>query len=425
MRRAPSVRLTSYVAVAAAASLAGLALGRPELVAVAAPFAAFVALGILRTHAPELTVTRTEFDERALEGEELRVTVELTATADIERLQARLQLSRGQLALRTAALETRRLRAGEPSRLNWSVRLDRWGSRRLELAEIRCSDRFGLFSYALSELPVGVIRVFPTVETLRTLIAPLELQATSGSRVSRERGEGIEFAEVRPYVPGDRVRRINWRVTARRGAPHVSERHPERNADVILFLDTFVDVADEQGSTLGLAVRAAASLAAGYLARKDRVGLVSFGGALSGLGPRLGEIQLYRIIDALLGSEVLFSYAEKEVSFVPRHLLPAKALVIVISPLIDQRALGAMFDLRARGFDLAVLDVSPVQFAPPGPSPGDALAHRLWLLRREAIRNRIQELGVPVTEWRGEEPLQAPIAHAAEFRRRVRLPARA
>ena len=158
------------------------------------------------------------------------------------------------------------------------------------------------------------------------------------------------------------------------------------------------------------------------IARKDRVGVVGFGGVLRGLGPRLGTAQLYRVLDALIGSEVVFSYAHKEVRFVPRQLLPAQALVIAISSLADERSIGALFDLRARGFDLAILDVSPVPFTAAGRSPSEMLAHRLWLLQRDALRARFEQLGVAVTEWRGEEPLQVPVAMTASVRRRVRYP---
>ena len=138
--------------------------------------------------------------------------------------------------------------------------------------------------------------------------------------------------------------------------------------------------------------------------------------------PRLGLAQLYRIIDALLGSEIVFSYAHKDVSFVPRRLLPPKSLVVAITPLIDERYIGALLDLRARGFDLAVVEVSPEPFAPPGETRAERIAYRLWLLQREALRSRLQELGAPVARWRHGEPLQVPLATAAELKRRQRRP---
>ena len=52
----------------------------------------------------------------------------------------------------------------------------------------------------------------------------------------------MEFADLRPFMFGDRVRRINWRASARRGELWVNEQHPERNVDVVLFVDSFAEV---------------------------------------------------------------------------------------------------------------------------------------------------------------------------------------
>lgn len=421
MTRAPSLKLRAYLALTAAGTIAGLALGQPELVALVAPFAAYVALGLARSRAPVVAIAAELGRERVLEGDPVPVIVQLDAADDVGRLELELRPRReltpiGEIRLGLA------LRAGERREARFELRADRWGGHPAGAVASRARDRFGLIEYELPPLALGPLRVFPTAEKLRALIDPTELQATAGSRIARDFGEGIEFAEVRPFLPGDRLRRINWRVTARRGVPYVSERHPERNADVILFLDTFADVGDESASTLTLAVRAAATLAAAYLARKDRVGVVGFGGVLHGLGPGLGTAQLYRILDALIGSEVVFSYAHKDVSFIPRQLLPSKALVVAITPLIDGRSIGALFDLRARGFDLTVIDVSPIPFARAGATAPEAVAHRLWLLQRDALRWRFERLGAAVIAWDGSTALQAPLASAAGFRRQMRRP---
>ena len=111
--------------------------------------------------------------------------------------------------------------------------------------------------------------------------------------------------------------------------------------------------------TLDLAVRATAALADAYIHRRDRVGLVSFGGILRWLLPGMGTVQLYRIVDALLDTEIILSYYWTEIDVMPRRTLPPNALVIALSPLLDRRSVGALLDLRARGFDLAVIDISP------------------------------------------------------------------
>ena len=201
----------------------------------------------------------------------------------------------------------------------------------------------------------------------------------------------------------------------------VNERSPERNADVILFLDTFADARAGGRSTLELAVRATSTLASRYLEHRDRVGLVSFGGILRWLTPGMGIAQRYRIVDALLESEIVFNYAWKDVSIIPARTLPAQALVLAVTPLLDDRAVEALVDLRARGYDLAIVEVSPVPFAVPGESEADALAYRLWLLRRRELRSRYERLGVAVASWSDDTSLDAVLEGVRAFRRHARL----
>ena len=213
---------------------------------------------------------------------------------------------------------------------------------------------------------------------------PLETQVFAGNQVSRARGEGIEFADLREWQPGDRLRRVNWRATALRRSLWVNEQHPERNTDVVLFLDTFAEVRAEGRSTNDRAVRAAATLARVYLQRKDRVGLVGFGGFLSWLVPQSGTRQLYAIVDALLTSEIVQSFALRDVDVLPPRTLPPKALVLALTPLLDDRTAAALLDLRARGYDLIVVEVSPLELVARIPARRSARPSSLAALARGA-----------------------------------------
>jgi uncharacterized protein (DUF58 family) len=204
----------------------------------------------------------------------------------------------------------------------------------------------------------------------------------------------------------------------------VNEQHPERNTDVVLFLDTFTDVRRGSRGTLDLTVRAAASLAHRYLQRKDRVGVVSFGGFLTWLLPGSGTRQLYRIVDSLLQMDVVLSFAVKGIDVLPPRTLPPKALVLALTPLLDARSAAALLDLRARGFDLVVVEVSPVEFVQPDADAISQLSYRLWRLSREALRARYERAGVPVVEWREGQSLNVVLEEVTAFRRYAR-PARA
>jgi uncharacterized protein (DUF58 family) len=204
----------------------------------------------------------------------------------------------------------------------------------------------------------------------------------------------------------------------------VNEQHPERNSDVIIFVDSFAEARNKDGSTLDLAVRAAASLARQYLSVRDRVGFVSFGGLVRWLTPSSGGVQHYRIIEALLETEVAFSFAWKDIDALPSRSLTPQALVIALTPLLDERGLNALLNLRRRGFDLVVVEISPLEYVSEGPDsrgdPLDALAIRFWRLWRDAIRFRFEELGVAVVEWDGRAPLEAVVEEVTSFRRFAR-----
>ena len=105
-------------------------------------------------------------------------------------------------------------------------------------------------------------------------------------------------------------------------------------------------------------------MTARYLREKDRVGFVTFGGILNWLLPSTGAIQLYRIVDAMLDTQIVLSYAWRDVSTVPRRMLPPQALVLALTPLLDERSEGALLDLRGRGFDLVVIEISPLSLVP-------------------------------------------------------------
>ena len=239
--------------------------------------------------------------------------------------------------------------------------------------------------------------------------------------MSRAKGEGIEFADIRPFAAGDRVRRVNWRASARRERMYVNESHPERASDVILFLDSFAEARGSGEGTIDQAVRAASSLADAYLERRNRVGLVSFGGILRWLPPAMGMRQQYRIVDALIETELARSYFSTTVEVIPRRVLPPQALVIALTPLLDQRTINALLDLRARGFDLAVVDVSPIPYVADEHGTGDDLAWRLWTMWRKALHHRYERVGVPVVEWSPDRSLLGAIEEVTAFRRRMRF----
>jgi uncharacterized protein (DUF58 family) len=418
MSAVATAKLGGYAALAALALVAGIVLERPELVAVAGPFALFLALGLTSARTPSIRVGSTVSPERVTQGDATELEIEVGATSAISRLDVHLALPRGtepRPGWRSVAIAAG---TGEPRRLNVPLRCSRIGVQQVEPVVARARDRFGLLTTDARQHRGPTIRVYPQPQPLRSPVTAAETQLYSGNEVSRARGEGIEFAELRPLAPGESHDRVNWRVTARRGSEYVTDRHPERNVAVVLFLDAFADAADETGAgTLEMSITAAAALARMHLFRRDRVGLVHFGAWLEWLQPRMGLGQLPPLVDAVLKTRIAFSYAWKDIRSIPRGVIPAQALVIALTPLLDERFVAALFDLRARGFDLAVLEMTPMPFLPAASDEFAALARRLWELKRGRLRGRLRELGVAVAVWSPDDPLERAIAEVNQFKR--------
>lgn len=419
--RRPSPRLRAYLVLGATGLLAGAAFGRPEPVILAAPLLIAALFALVLAEDPDLSIGVSLDADRILEGDEARLDVRLQATGAIRWLELAVALPPGLATVGGIRVIGLQLDPGVEQTLSIPVAGRRWGSYRVGSVMVRVRDRFGFFGYeAVTDADLA-LRVFPRPETLRRVIRPAETQMNSGDQISRQRGDGIEFADVRPYAPGDQVRRVNWRLSSRRQELFVNELHPERSTDVVILLDTFTDlVGEDDQSSLTSAVRGANGIANHYLRRRDRVGLITFGASIRWLVPSMGLAQGYRIVDALLDAKAAVSVVWKGVDLIPPRSLPPKALVVALTPLLDERAIEALLDLRGRGFDLAVIETSPEGYVPGPQDAVEETARRLWRLRREQLRDRFRRLGVPVAVWSAGGPLEAVLEEVRAFRRNAR-----
>src|SRR5579871_2103421 len=99
-----------------------------------------------------------------------------------------------------------------------------------------------------------------------------------GAYLSRFKGRGMDFEELRDYMPGDDVRSIDWNVTNRMGRPFVKRFREERELAVVLALDISASGAfgSVRGSKRDCAVEIAATLACSAARSSDKVGLLLF-----------------------------------------------------------------------------------------------------------------------------------------------------
>ena len=422
MTRTAGPRLEGHAVVVALALVTALALRRPELAALAAPFGLALALGLRPgIGEPRVEAALALADERVVEGEPLAAELQVWAGTPVDRLEVQLVLPHGVELVDGVSAFASRLRAGESRTYPLTLRCRRWGVYHVGRLELRVRDVFRIVAWQARVNDTTRIKAYPRAETLRRILPPRETQVFTGSEVARAKSEGIEYADLREYVAGDRLREINWRASARREKLVVNERHPERNTDVVVFVDSFADVRRGERSTLDDAVRATAGLAARYLERRDRVGLVTYGGVLRWLQPGMGQAQRFRLVETVLETGIEPTYTWRNVNVIPARILPPKALVLAISPLVDERFVATIADLRARRFDVAVVEVDPVPFVAPARGELEGLAYRLWLLQRETLRARLARLGVAVARWNDDVPLEAALEGVRTYRRHAWL----
>jgi uncharacterized protein (DUF58 family) len=399
----PSARARSLATAALLALVAAVLTGHAALVLLAAPAVGALAL-LPRRRPPELDIEVTVSSSRCFEGEEVTVTATVRAAHPLDEVILELQPA-AQVALAGASPRTRAfVRAGQAG-ARWVIRPDRWG--RLSPGTVRVTGRAGALQTS-RPIELDPLEVFPRPARMRPRLVPAELLRRIGEHTGRAVGEGVEFAGIRPYLPGDQLRDVNRAVSIRRGQLHVNQRAAPRAADLVVMIDAFGDSGPVSERTLDLAVHGAAALVTAYLGVSDRAGLVVLGGLLRWLGPAAGDRQFYRIAEMMLAARY-DSFVTPDVGRIPRTALPPGTLVVVFSPLLDPRGFGAISDLRQRGFPLIVVDT--LRDEPPPGSRADArLALRLWRLDRAATRAGLRTLGIPVLQWSEGTELDSVLA---------------
>lgn len=405
-----SARLLASCVVALLGLLIGIATGRPEIVLLVAPVVAVVVGGSIMHEWPELTVGVRAAEVRAVEGDDMEFLVEIRSSTGVPWLEIDLELPPDFEAVAGSSRLTARVPPGSAFVIPVRVRLVRWGIASPRRVSVKARDRFGLYVASFVQRVDCPVRIHPTERSMRALLTPPRLRSRLGNHTSTARGSGADYSDVRPIQVGDRARTINWRVTARRGEPWVTERHPERSADVVLFVDRLHWVGEEADTTVQLAVRAALSLADSHVGAQDRVGLLDVGRDVRWFRPRLGRTQLYRLIDALLEIELERALGGPTVEMLPLRSLSPGTQVIALSSLLDARPLALLHELRSRGYEVAVIECEVGDRVPRARDRAGRLARRLWAVERAATRAQLRSVGIPVAQWDEHEPLTVPLA---------------
>ncbi|GIE86754.1 DUF58 domain-containing protein [Actinoplanes regularis] len=418
---APTRALGRSVLLTGLLLLLGVALGRVDLVLLAAPFAIGAALNLRRRpqSAPEVTITADE--AYLVEGGAVQAGLTV-ANADV--------LGYDLVVVRTRTSPWLRLEhADRPFAITvpsdgWAA-IDlpgealRWGRHDVGPAAARAAACGGLLACRPVVTAARGVRVYPVTEPFKATESMPAAAGLVGAHRSRRLGEGGELAGVRQFAPGDRLRRIDWRVSLRTRDLHVASTLSDRDAEVLLLLDLLGEVGVSGGvggstSVLDTTVRAAAAVAEHYLHRGDRVSLLEYGATARRLRAASGRRQYLTVLEWLLDVRA-DPVDEQYEPALGAHHISTSALVVVLTPLIDPRAADMLAQLTQAGRYTVAVDTLPEDTAPPVRNQWTPLATRLWRIERENVLGRLREHGVPVVAWAGAGSLDLVLRDVARM----------
>lgn len=410
---APTAALFRVTSLCGALALLAVLLRRPDLLFVLAPLAVAAAVALLRGRPGTPVATFTMSDEVPLEGADVlaRVRVDGLSGGGIDAVTIAVPTSGWVRAAGAATQAAALLPHDGTADIEFPMRALRWGRHEVGPAVLTVTAADGMFRYAPVPLPAQLVRVLPLSERFEGAADVPQARGSVGVHRSRRPGEGSDLSGVRPFGVGDRLRRINWRVSLRTDQLHVNATLSERDAEVILLLDARYDAGASQGidgraSGVDIGVRAAAALARFYLRLGDRVGLITQGEAVRALPPRAGRAQLFGLLDLLL--DVLPPQVRVgEPELLPPYGVDPRSLIVLLTPLVGESVFVRAAALVRAGHPLVVLDILPADAAPLEQTEWTPLALRLWRLQRSTRMHRLGELGVPVVPWQGPGTLDA------------------
>jgi uncharacterized protein (DUF58 family) len=408
--------------------LAGLAVFETGLLVLAVPLLVYLTAGVLFGPAlPQLEGERELETERAAPGEPVRVRVRVTNRGQrleevyiVDQLPAGLEIVAGNTSMQAV------LQPGEFLELTYTLR-GRRGFHTLTGLTVTATDHLGLWTQKVLEIAPAVLVVLPQPGQLKQVaIRPQHTRLAPGLIPARRGGPGTDFFGLRDYIPGDSLRRINWKVSARRTEGlYSNDFEQERAADVGIILDARrrVDVEGRLGSLFEFKVTAAATLAEALLRAANRVSLLIYGGLLDWTFPGYGKIQQERILRVLANAHTDENLIFDRLEYLPSRVFPARSQLILISALHPED-LPILIRLRALSYAVSVISPDPVAyqeaFGLAQEKQDSALGLRLARLERAYIINGLRQAGIGVMSWDVSLPFDLA-AGAALSRRTVSL----
>ena len=276
--------------------------------------------------------------------------------------------------------------------------------------------------YLEAEDPLGCVRsgilspaggeelIPPLYQKLRPFqIRPWRTLTAPGSLPSGISGNGTDFRGIRDYHPGDPLRALDWRLTAK--YPHkffTKEFEQEKAGDILFFLDGRFDLKLKRGEEclFEKGIQTVAALSDMFLHQGHRVGLNVLSEEVLHVPSGYGKKQLHRILGTLAEAETGNEESPSTLDCIPLSGLPVHATIIVFSP-FHYEDISYYRILRSRGYQIFLICPDSFNFIPL-PGTADALekmALRVSIIERKLHLSLLTELSVFVIDWDMDEPL--------------------
>ncbi len=402
--------------------IAGVLLGRVDLVVLAAPFAIGTAYAMRRRPTAVPKIRLGTDDSHHVEGARLTAGVQVVNrdTVGYDLAVVRTLVSPWLAVEKADRPHVVTVARGGAREIELDGEALRWGRHPLGPASARITACDGLIAGRPVVSGARNVRVYPSTEPFDADEAMPRAAGLVGGHRSRRPGEGGELAGVRIFGPGDRLRRIDWRVSLRTERLHVAATLSDRDAEVVLLLDVLNEAGRSGGakgtaSVIDTTVRSAAAIAEHYLHRGDRVSLLEYGPVARRLRPATGRRQYLTVLEWLLDVKVYPAEFQPYDTVFGSQVLSHNALVVVLTPLIDNRSAEMLAKLARSGRYVVAVDTMPEQAAPPARGPWTEIAHRIWRLERDNMIDQLREHGVPVVAWAGAGSLDMVLRDVARL----------
>lgn len=437
----PTAALYRAVAFATLAVGLGIAFGRADVAVLGIPFALGLALALSVRQPGEALPVASARPEGAVFGDRPAIiAIDVTGLAGVQLASLRTPDADGDPAQGWTTMA-----GGADGTVNVATKAAPWGSMLLARPDLLAAGPDGLFMAGPLRSEELRVIVPPSVEKVNGFDLPPILGGWAGEHRSRRPGIGGDLIDLREFAPGDRLRSIHWRAYARHQKLFVRRTQSDADTEFVLCLDTRFEILPKTRdplndwqrwrsttsrtafrlqrffsglvrvemptdgpdpavprSSIDLTVAAATAITATQLKAGDRVGVLDLSAVRRHVRMGSGSRHLQRVRHQLAQVRV------SRQRWMPKPELwglPSSAVVVMLSPMIDDIAVQAATDAAGRGHQVIVLDTLPAMallaMTAKDPHPQARKEVRLLLAERAVRLDRLRAKGIAVLGWEG------------------------